>query len=70
MTYITKHSHSINLTPLWGKQGILVRISIMQLSFIELLYLNTQPMHKVKITKQNPIEGYAIVACLARTGKR
>jgi hypothetical protein len=38
----------------------------MQLSFIELLYISAQPFHKVKITKQNPIEGYAIGACLAR----
>jgi hypothetical protein len=41
----------------------------MQLSFIELLYVSAQPLHKVNITKRNPIEGYAIGACLARTGK-
>jgi hypothetical protein len=70
MAYITKHSHSIGLTPSeGGKQGILVRISIMQLSFIELLYLSAQPLQKVKIAKQNPIEDYAIGACLARKGK-
>jgi hypothetical protein len=37
----------------------------MQLSFIELLYLSAQPLHKVNITKRNPKEGYAIGACLA-----
>jgi hypothetical protein len=37
----------------------------MQLSFIELLYVSAHPLHKVKIAKQNPIEGYAIGACLA-----
>jgi hypothetical protein len=41
----------------------------MQLSFIELLYLSAQPLQKVKIAKQNPIEDYAIGACLARKGK-
>jgi hypothetical protein len=41
----------------------------MQLSFIELLYLSAQPLHKVNITEQNPIEGYAIGACLARMKK-
>jgi hypothetical protein len=44
------------------KQGILVRISIIQLSFIEFIYISAQPLHKVKIAKQNPIEGYAIGA--------
>jgi hypothetical protein len=38
----------------------------MQLSFIELLYVSTQLLHKVKIAKQNPIDGYAIGACLAQ----
>jgi hypothetical protein len=38
----------------------------MQLSFIEFLYVSAQPMHKVKIPKRNPIEGYAIAACLAQ----
>jgi hypothetical protein len=69
MAYITKHSHSISLTRSWGKQGIFVRISIMQLSFIELLYVSAQPLHNINVTKQNPIEGYAIDACLARMGK-
>jgi hypothetical protein len=41
----------------------------MQLSFIELLYLSVQPLHQVKTIKRNPIEGYAISACLARKGK-
>jgi hypothetical protein len=41
----------------------------MQLGFIELLYLSAQPLHKVNVTKLNPIEGYAIGACLARTEK-
>jgi hypothetical protein len=41
----------------------------MQLSFIELLYLSAQPLQKVKIAKQNPIEDYAIGACLAQKGK-
>jgi hypothetical protein len=36
----------------------------MQLSFIEFLYVNAQPLHKVKIVKRNPIEGYAVGACL------
>jgi hypothetical protein len=37
----------------------------MQLSFIEFIYVSAQPLRKVKIVKQNPIEGYAISACLA-----
>jgi hypothetical protein len=37
----------------------------MQLSFIEFLHVSAQPLHKVKTAKQNPIEGYAINACLA-----
>jgi hypothetical protein len=41
----------------------------MQLSFIELLYISAQPLHKVNITKRNPIEGHVIGACLAWTGK-
>jgi hypothetical protein len=41
----------------------------MQLSFIELLYVSAQPLHKVNVTKQNPIEGYAISVCLAQKGK-
>jgi hypothetical protein len=49
-----------------GKQGILVRISIVQLDPIELLYVNAHALHKVKITKQNSKEGYAIGACLAQ----
>jgi hypothetical protein len=69
VAYITKHSHCIGLTTTWSKQGILARVSIMQLSFIELLYLSAQPLHKVNITEQNPIEGYAIGACLARMKK-
>jgi hypothetical protein len=38
----------------------------MQLSFIELLYVSAQPLHKVNITKGNPIEGYAVLALLGR----
>jgi hypothetical protein len=41
----------------------------MQLSFIELLHVSAQPLHKLKITKRNPKEGYAIGACLARMEK-
>jgi hypothetical protein len=41
----------------------------MQLSFIELLYVSAQPLHKVKVRKQNHIEGYAIGACLPQRGK-
>jgi hypothetical protein len=41
----------------------------MQLSFIELLYVSIQPLHKVKIRKRNPIEGSAIGACLVQTEK-
>jgi hypothetical protein len=41
----------------------------MQLSLIEFLYVNVQPLHKVKIAKQNPIERYAIGACLCSTMK-
>jgi hypothetical protein len=41
----------------------------MQLIFIELLYVSAQPLHIVNDTKQNPIDGYAISACLARMGK-
>jgi hypothetical protein len=40
-----------------------------QLGFIELLYISSQPLHKVNITKRNPKEGYAIGACLAQKGK-
>jgi hypothetical protein len=54
---------------MWGKQGTLIRVYNMQLSFIQLLYVSAQPLHKIIITKRNPIEGYAIGACLARTGK-
>jgi hypothetical protein len=39
----------------------------MQLSFIEFLYISAQALHKVKITKLNPIEGYATSACLAQS---
>jgi hypothetical protein len=49
-----------------GKQGIFVRISITQLSFIEFLYVSAQPLHKIKIAKRNPIEDYSIGACLAQ----
>jgi hypothetical protein len=38
-----------------GKQGIHVRIAIVQLDSIEHLYVNAQPLHKVKITKQTPM---------------
>jgi hypothetical protein len=38
----------------------------MQLGFIELLNVNTHALHKVKITKGNHREGYAIGACLAQ----
>jgi hypothetical protein len=38
----------------------------MQLSIIEFLYVCAQPLHQVKIAKQNPVEGYAIGACLAQ----
>jgi hypothetical protein len=41
----------------------------MQLSFIKLLYVSAQPLYKVNIIKRNPIEGYAIGACLAQKGK-
>jgi hypothetical protein len=41
----------------------------MQLSFKEFIYVNAQPLHKVKIAKQNPIEGYAISAYLFSTRK-
>jgi hypothetical protein len=37
-----------------------------QLSFIKLLYVSAQLLHKVKIAKQNPIEGNAIGACPAQ----
>jgi hypothetical protein len=33
---------------------------------MEFLYVNAQSMQKVKFTIQNPIEGYAIGACLAQ----
>jgi hypothetical protein len=38
----------------------------MQLVSIELLYVSAQTLHKVKITKRKPREGYAIGACLAQ----
>jgi hypothetical protein len=38
----------------------------MHLGFIEFLYVSAQPLHKVKIAKRNPIEGYAIDASLAQ----
>jgi hypothetical protein len=41
----------------------------MQVSFIEFIYVNAQPLQKVKIAKQNPIEGYVIGACLCSTKK-
>jgi hypothetical protein len=41
----------------------------MQLSFIEFLYVIAQSLHKIKVTKRNPIEGYEIGACLVQTGK-
>jgi hypothetical protein len=66
MTHITKHSHSIVLDSSFGKQGIHVRKFIMQLGSIELLNVNTETLHKVNITKQNPREGYAISTCLAQ----
>jgi hypothetical protein len=49
-----------------GKQGIHVRKFIMQLGSIELINVNAQLLHKVKITKQNPRECYAIGACLTQ----
>jgi hypothetical protein len=39
------------------------------LCFIEFLYVSAQPLHKVNVTKRNPIEDYAIGAWLARKGK-
>jgi hypothetical protein len=36
----------------------------MQLSFIEFLYISAQALHKVMVTKRNPIEGYAMLALL------
>jgi hypothetical protein len=54
MAYITKHSHSIVLFPSLRAQGIHVRISIVQLGSIELLYVNAQLLHKVKIIKRTP----------------
>jgi hypothetical protein len=41
----------------------------MQLGSIELLYISVQILHKVKITKRKPREGYAISACLGSTRK-
>jgi hypothetical protein len=41
----------------------------MQLSFKEFLFVDAQPLHNVKVTKRNPIEGYAIGACLCSTKK-
>jgi hypothetical protein len=38
----------------------------MHLSFIEFLYVNAKSLHKVKIAIRNPIDGYAIGACLAK----
>jgi hypothetical protein len=38
----------------------------MQQNFIEFLYVNAQPLHKVNISKRKPIEGYAVGACLAQ----
>jgi hypothetical protein len=41
----------------------------MQLGSIELLNINAQELHKVKITKRkcgNPREGHAMGACLAQ----
>jgi hypothetical protein len=46
------------------KQGIHVRKFIMQLGSIKLLNVNAEALYKVKITKQNPREGYAFGACL------
>jgi hypothetical protein len=41
----------------------------MQLNFIEILFVSAQPLHKVSITKRNPIECYTIGACFAQKGK-
>jgi hypothetical protein len=41
----------------------------MQLSFIELLHVSAQPLHKSKDYKRKPREGYAIGAFLAQKGK-
>jgi hypothetical protein len=45
-----------------SKQGIHVRKFIVQLGSIELLNVNAQALHKVKIIKRKPREGYAIGA--------
>jgi hypothetical protein len=45
-------THYRHLTFHRCKQGIHVRVSIMQLSSIELLYLSAWPLHKIKIIKQ------------------
>jgi hypothetical protein len=38
----------------------------MQLRFTEFIYASAQPLHRVKIAKQKPIEGYVIGDCLAQ----
>jgi hypothetical protein len=57
ISYFTKHSHSIVLIHCGGKQGILVRISTMQLSFHKTPIRKCAILHKVKIAKRNLIEG-------------
>jgi hypothetical protein len=64
IAYTTKRSILSLLTFHRGKQASYVRVSIMQLSFIELLHVSAQPLHKVKILIQKPREGYAFGACL------
>jgi hypothetical protein len=48
IAYTTKHSILSLLTFHRCKQGSHVRVSIMQLSFIELLYVSAQPLHSGK----------------------
>jgi hypothetical protein len=42
----------------------------MQLGSIELLNVNAEALHRVKITKRKPKEGYAIGGCLAQGKER
>jgi hypothetical protein len=67
IAYTTKYSILSLLTFHRVKQGSHVRVSIMQLSFIELLHVSAQPLHKVKISIRKPRKGYAFGACLPQT---
>jgi hypothetical protein len=66
VAHLTKHSHSIVLIHRGGNRGILVRVSLKQLSFHKIPIRKCTINVEVKCAMQDPIEGYAIGACLAQ----